>query len=399
MSIWQCFIMAFKSLSTSKMRSLLTMLGIIIGVGAVIVIMALGNGMTVYMNDRFAAMGTTNISVNVSGRGSSRSVDVEDMYELFDENTDTFSYISPTVSTMGQVRGADNELYTPSITGVSEDYLDLKDYTLTSGENIRYLDIEQNRKVCVVGAFYDYTVYSGNAVGQDIKINGDNYRIIGVVEEQDDKTDETGADNFIYVPYSTAARYLARNATISNYTFVVKSDDLVEQGIDIIENRLYETFNSDDYYSVTSLTQILDAMNEMMDAVVLILAAIAAISLVVGGIGIMNIMLVSVTERTREIGVRKALGAKGKHIRMQFVIEAATTSALGGIIGIITGIGLSTVVSKIMQTAMEIDITAVPTTTSIIISFGISVAIGVLFGYLPANKAAKLNPIEALRHD
>lgn len=399
MSIWQCFIMAFKSLSTSKMRSLLTMLGIIIGVGAVIVIMALGNGMTVYMNDRFAAMGTTNISVNVSGRGSSRSVDVEDMYELFDENTDTFSYISPTVSTMGQVRGADNELYTPSITGVSEDYLDLKDYTLTSGENIRYLDIEQNRKVCVVGAFYDYTVYSGNAVGQDIKINGDNYRIIGVVEEQDDKTDETGADNFIYVPYSTAARYLARNATISNYTFVVKSDDLVEQGIDIIENRLYETFNSDDYYSVTSLTQILDAMNEMMDVVVLILAAIAAISLVVGGIGIMNIMLVSVTERTREIGVRKALGAKGKHIRMQFVIEAATTSALGGIIGIITGIGLSTVVSKIMQTAMEIDITAVPTTTSIIISFGISVAIGVLFGYLPANKAAKLNPIEALRHD
>lgn len=399
MSIWQCFIMAFKSLSTSKMRSLLTMLGIIIGVGAVIVIMALGNGMTVYMNDSFAAMGTTNISVNISGRGSSRSVDVEDMYELFNENTDTFSYISPTVSTMGQVRGADNELYTPSITGVSEEYLDIKDYALTSGENIRYLDIEQNKKVCVVGAFYDYTVYSGNAVGQDIKINGDNYRIIGVVEEQDDKTDETGAENFIYVPYSTAARYLARNATISSYTFVVKSDDLVEQGIDIIKNRLYETFYSDDYYSVTSLTQILDIMNEMMDTMVLILAAIAAISLVVGGIGIMNIMLVSVTERTREIGVRKALGAKGKHIRMQFVIEAATTSALGGIIGIITGIGLSTVVSKLMQTALEVDIFAVPTTTSIIISFGISVAIGVLFGYLPANKAAKLNPIEALRHD
>ncbi|MBQ8759186.1 MAG: FtsX-like permease family protein, partial [Clostridia bacterium] len=259
--------------------------------------------------------------------------------------------------------------------------------------------IEQNKKVCVVGAFYDYTVYSGNAVGQDIKINGDNYRIIGVVEEQDDKTDETGADNFIYVPYSTAARYLARNATISSYTFVVKSDDLVEQGIDIIKNRLYETFYSDDYYSVTSLTQILDIMNEMMDTMVLILAAIAAISLVVGGIGIMNIMLVSVTERTREIGVRKALGAKGKHIRMQFVIEAATTSALGGLIGIITGIGLSTVVSKLMQTALEVDIMAVPTTTSIIISFGISVAIGVLFGYLPANKAAKLNPIEALRHD
>ena len=399
MSIWQCFIMAFKSLSTSKMRSLLTMLGIIIGVGAVIIIMALGNGMTVYLNDSFASMGTTNISVNISGRGSSRTVSVEDMYELFDENTDTFSYISPTVTARMQVRGADNEIYSPTITGVSEQYLEIKDYALSSGENIRYLDIELNKKVCVVGAFYAYTVYGGDAVGKDIKINGDSYKIIGTVEEIDDKTDSSGADNFIYVPYSTAARYLARNRTIGTFTFVVKSDELVESGIDIIKNRLYQTFYSDDYYSVTSLTEVLDIMNEMMDAVVLILAAIAAISLVVGGIGIMNIMLVSVTERTREIGIRKALGAKGKHIRMQFVIEAATTSALGGILGIISGIGLSSIVSKIIQTTTDMDLSAVPTTTSILISFGISVAIGIIFGYLPANKAAKLNPIEALRHD
>ena len=180
---------------------------------------------------------------------------------------------------------------------------------------------------------------------------------------------------------------------------MVKNDELVEPGIDIIKNRLYQTFYSDNYYSVSSLTELLDTMNEMMDAVVLILAAIAAISLVVGGIGIMNIMLVSVTERTREIGVRKALGAKGRHIRMQFVIEAATTSALGGILGIVSGMGLSTIASKIMQTSSDINISAVPTSSSIMISFGISVAIGVLFGYLPANKAAKLNPIEALRHD
>ncbi len=399
MSIWQCFIMAFKSLSTSKMRSLLTMLGIIIGVGAVIVIMALGNGMTVYMNDSFAAMGTTNISVNISGRGSSRTVDVDDMYEFYDENRDLFNYISPTVSAMAQVRGADNEIYTPSIMGVSEQYLDIKDYKLSHGENIRYLDIAQNKKVCVVGAFYDHTVYSGNAVGQNIKINGENYLIIGAVEEQDDKTDENSIDNFIYVPYSTAARYLARNTTISSYTLVVNSDENVSQGIKTIKNRLYETFNSDDYYNVSSLTEILDIMNEMMDTMILILAAIAAISLVVGGIGIMNIMLVSVTERTREIGIRKALGAKGKHIRTQFVVEAATTSALGGIIGILTGIGLSTAVSKLLQAAMEVDITAIPTATSIFVSFGISVAIGIIFGYLPANKAAKLNPIEALRHD
>lgn len=399
MSIFQCFIMAFKSISTSKMRSFLTMLGIIIGVGAVIIIMALGNGMTVYMNDSFASMGTTNISVSIQGRGSSRTVDVEDMYELFDENRDVFNYISPTVTSMVQVRGEDNEIYTPTVTGVSEDYLKIKDYELDKGENIRFLDIELNKKVCVVGAFYDYVVYGGDSVGKKIKIKGENYTIIGVVEELDDKTNESGIDNFVYVPYTTAARYLARNASISNYTIVAKSDDVVDYGIEIIENRLYETFNGDGFYSVSSLTEILDIMNEMLDTMILILAAIAAISLVVGGIGIMNIMLVSVTERTREIGVRKALGAKGKHIRMQFVIEAATTSALGGILGILAGIGLSNVVSTILQTALSVDIAAIPTSNSIISSFGISVAIGILFGYLPANKAAKLNPIDALHHD
>lgn len=397
MNVFQCFSMAFKSLSTSKTRALLTMLGIIIGVAAVIVIMALGNGMTTYMNDSFASMGTTNISVNIIGRGTSRTVDEDDMYELFDENSDVFSYMSPTVSSFGQVRGADNELYSPSITGVSEEYLDIKDYELSSGRNISYVDIKEYKKVCLVGAFYDYTVYGGNALGEDIKINNEIYRIVGVVEEQDDKTDESGSDNFIYVPYSTAARYLSRTATISNYTFVANSEDNVENGISIIENRLYQTFYDDDYYSVTSLSEILDTMNEIMDSVVLVLAAIAGISLVVGGIGIMNIMLVSVTERTREIGIRKALGAKGRHIRMQFVIEAATTSALGGIIGIVFGFLISTLITNTVLVSMEMQ--AIPTTESVLLSFGISVAIGIVFGYLPANKAAKLNPIEALRHD
>ena len=397
MSIFQCFIMAFKSLSTSKIRSFLTMLGIIIGVAAVIIIMALGNGMTVFMNDSFASMGTTNISVNISGRGSSRTVTVDDMYELYDENKDYFTHMTPTVTTMAQVRGQDGEYYVPSITGANEDYLAIKDYDLESGSNICYIDILHNKKVCVVGAFYNHTVYSGNAVGQYLKINGDRYLIIGAVEEQDDKTDETGQDNFIIVPYSTASRNLSRSSNINTYTFVAKSEDMIDRCIDIIDNRLYETFRSDDYYSVSSLTIIVDTMNEMMDTLTLVLAAIAGISLVVGGIGIMNIMLVSVTERTREIGVRKALGAKGRHIRMQFVIEAATTSAVGGILGIGLGIGVSTLISKTLLATL--DMVAIPTTASILVSFGISVAIGIFFGYLPANKAAKLNPIEALRHD
>ena len=398
MGIGQCFLMAFKSLKTSKMRSFLTMLGIIIGVAAVIVIMSLGNGMTTYMNESFESMGTTQISVNISGRGSSRTVDVDDMYELFDENKDVFTYMSPTVNVMmAQVRGSDNEIYTPSITGVSEDYLDIKTYNLENGRNISYVDIANYSKVCVVGAFYNYVVYSGNAVGNTIKINGDRYTIIGTVEEQDDKTDEDGLDNFIYVPYSSGAKFLSRMSDLNSFTFVAKDQDTVSEGMDIIKNRLYSTFKNEDYYNVSSLTEILDVMNEMMSTMVFVLAAIAAISLLVGGIGIMNIMLVSVTERTREIGIRKALGAKGKHIRMQFVIEAATTSALGGLIGILSGIGIASVITTIIQQSM--DMKAIPTTSSILISFGISVGIGILFGYLPANKAAKLNPIDALHHE
>ena len=394
MGITQCFIMALKSLSTSKMRAFLTMLGIIIGVAAVILIMSLGNGMTIYINDMFAEMGTTTINVMITGRGSTRTVDADDMYEFYEENTDSYSYVSPLVSASGQVRtSVDSETYMPSITGVSEQYLDAKQQELAAGRNIAYMDIEQNSKVCVVGAFYDY-LYDGEAVGNYIKINGDKYTIIGVVEELDDKTDETGSDNFVYVPYSTAARLLARNANITSYIFLAKTEDDIDKCVSLLDDRLYETFQNEDLYTVMSNSIILDTMTDMVNIVVNILSAIAAISLVVGGIGIMNIMLVSVTERTREIGIRKALGAKGRHIRMQFVIEAGTTSAVGGIIGIVFGIVGARMVSMFID-----DFTAVPTIQAILLAFGISVAIGVIFGYLPANKAAKLNPIEALRHE
>ena len=394
MGITQCFIMALKSLSTSKMCAFLTMLGIIIGVAAVILIMSLGNGMTIYINDMFAEMGTTTINVMITGRGSTRTVDADDMYEFYEENTDSYSYVSPLVSASGQVRtSVDSETYMPSITGVSEQYLDAKQQELAAGRNIAYMDIEQNSKVCVVGAFYDY-LYDGEAVGNYIKINGDKYTIIGVVEELDDKTDETGSDNFVYVPYSTAARLLARNANITSYIFLAKTEDDIDKCVSLLDDRLYETFQNEDLYTVMSNSIILDTMTDMVNIVVNILSAIAAISLVVGGIGIMNIMLVSVTERTREIGIRKALGAKGRHIRMQFVIEAGTTSAVGGVIGIVFGIVGARMVSMFID-----DFTAVPTIQAILLAFGISVAIGVIFGYLPANKAAKLNPIEALRHE
>lgn len=395
MGVAQCFIMALKSLSTSKMRSLLTMLGIIIGVAAVIVIMSMGNGMTVYINDMFAELGTTNINVSIIGRGSTRTVSVDDMYEFYEENKESFSHMSPLVSGVtGQIRtGLDTETYYPSITGVGEEYADAKQQKIEKGRNISYIDTENNSKVCVVGAFYDY-LFDGEAVGSFLKINGDKYSIIGVIEEIDDRTDESGSDNFIYVPYSTAAKFLSRNANITTYLFLATTEEIVETGVSLIENRLYKTFQNEDLFVVISNSIIIDAMTDMVNIVVTVLAAIAAISLVVGGIGIMNIMLVSVTERTREIGIRKALGAKGKHIRLQFVIEAGTTSALGGIIGIALGVSGASAVSSFID-----GFSAVPTLQSVLIAFGISVAIGVLFGYLPANKAAKLNPIDALRHD
>lgn len=395
MGIFQCFVLALKSISASKMRAFLTMLGIIIGVTAVILIMSLGNGLTLYINDMFAEMGTTTMNVMITGRGSTRTVSVDDMYGLYEENTDVFSAVSPKVSASGRVRtslGTDN--YTPTMTGVGELYLDAMKLKLESGRNIAYIDIAYNKKVCVAGAFYDY-LFNGEAVGQNVKINGDNYTIIGVLEEKDDKTDESGSDNVLYLPYSTAARFLARSATISNYVFVANTEDDIDDAKKLIGDRLYKTFRSEDYYNIMSNSEILDSMNEMIGILVGVLAGIAAISLVVGGIGIMNIMLVSVTERTREIGIRKALGAKGRHIKLQFVIEAGTTSAIGGVIGIALGVFAARVVSAFV----EEDFTAVPTLSAIMLSFGISVAVGVIFGYLPARKAAKLNPIESLRHE
>lgn len=394
MNAFQCFVLALKSLATSKVRALLTMLGIIIGVAAVIIIMSLGNGMTSELTDAFDSIGTNTITVNIMGRGSTRSVSVDDMYELAYENTDSIRAISPTVSCSAQVR-IGSEAYSPSMTGVGEDYLTIKAWDMQDGRFINYIDSQEEKRVCVVGAYYNSTeAFDGNAVGSTIKLNGYNFTVVGILENQsDDWEDEDSADNLILVPYSTAAKLLSRTATISSYTVLAKNEDTVSRAKSVVETKLYNVFGSDSAYLVLSVAEVLDVFTGMMDIMVTGLALIAGISLLVGGIGIMNIMLVSVAERTREIGIRKALGAKPKHIKMQFVIEAATTSTVGGLIGIVVGVILAQVVGN------AINLTCVPTVTSVAVSFGVSVIIGVLFGFLPANKAAQLNPIDALRND
>ena len=394
MNLGMNFMLALKGLATSKMRAFLTMLGIIIGVAAVIIIMSLGNGMQTMMTDTFESLGTNNITVSLMGRGSTRSMSVDDMYEIASENEESILAVSPTVNVSGQVK-ANGENYYPTITGVGEDYLAVKNYELESGRFLKFIDISYRKNVCVVGAFYDsVTVFDGEAVGSTIKLNGNKYRIVGVVEAQsDDPSDEDeSSDNFIYIPYSNATK-LSKNGNISSYTYVSKNEDTVSAAKTAIENALYKEYGSDSSYLVLSMAEMLYSLTTLTNTFILVLAAIAGISLLVGGIGIMNIMLVSVTERTREIGIRKALGAKQSYIKSQFVIEAATTSAIGGVIGVVLGILIADFAGKLLE------IESAPTLTAIGVSFGISVGIGVLFGFLPANKAAKLNPIDALRND
>ena len=285
------------------------------------------------------------------------------------------------------------------MTGVSEDYFSMKGYEVVQGRGLRYTDMENRQKVCVIGQYLNMAYYGGNAVGQTLKIGGNTFTIVGVMDQQSSELEEGGTDDCVFLPYTTASR-LNYTGTISGYTITVQDKDQVTEARTLVESELYAIFEDDDAYTVTSMAEMLDTMNEMVNVIIYVLAAIAAISLVVGGIGIMNIMLVSVTERTREIGIRKALGARESVIMRQFVIEAATTSAMGGILGILLGYGLSFVATVVIARIMpDTPITVSPSLLAVVVAFGVSTGIGIVFGYIPAKKAAHLNPIDALHYD
>ena len=396
MSILETFGLALKNIASSKTRSLLTMLGIIIGVAAVIVIVGLGNGLEKYMTDSLSGLGTDTLTVSVMSRGSTRSLSPDDMYEIVEENSQYLALCSPTVSMPGMVKIGSDTLSSTSVQGVSEDYLTMAGASVASGRGLLYSDMATRAKVCVIGAYLDLAYYGGNAVGQTLRVYGQSYTIVGVLAQQDDTLEEGGSDDCLYLPYTTASRVAGE---VSSYTITVVDEGAINESVDVLESALYAVFASDSYYTVTSMAEMAETMTSMINILVAVLAGIAAISLVVGGIGIMNIMLVSVTERTREIGIRKSLGAKERYIMQQFVIEAASTSALGGVIGILMGYLLSTAASQVVTRLMEETLAVSPTLGAVAIAFGISVGIGVLFGYLPAKKAARLNPIDALHYD
>ena len=376
------------------MRSFLTMLGIIIGVAAVIILVSVVNGYMSTMIESFTSMGVDRINVSVNNM-SSRSLDPDDMYEFFDENYELFENMTPSVNVSMPLKNGNDTMSSTSIGGYSEDYIDIVDYDIAYGRSISYADCESERSVAVLGYYTALELFdnASDAVGQKIKIGNNAFNVIGVIERQDeDELEEGGTDDFVWLPYSAAAKMnFSRN--ISSYIITVRDTDDSDECTDAIESFLFDIFKSDDYYTVVANSSLLDEMNEQIGMLSMMLGGIAGISLLVAGVGVMNIMLVSVTERTKEIGIRKALGAKKGVIMQQFVIEAAVTSSIGGVLGIIVGaLGTSAV-------GTAIGINAVPTMGAVAVSFSVSVGIGLLFGYMPASRAALLNPIDALRTD
>ena len=392
MNITQSFMLAAKSLASSKMRSFLTMLGIIIGIAAVIALVSLMNGMSNEIVSSFEDMGMNNMTVTITPRGGNRTITSDDMQNFCDENSDVIAGMTPTVSVMSATvkKGSENITAT-SVTGVSEMYDDINGKKLEEGNFLTYLDVENDVRNCVIGTYVRNELFgSQSPIGQTLKINGNTFTVIGVLEESAD-SEESSSDDAILIPYTVASKIAF--TLVTSYTISAVDNDHVESAKAALNRYLYGELGDTDLYNIITLQEAADTVNKLLGKMSAILVGIAGISLLVGGIGIMNIMLVSVTERTREIGIRKALGATPWDILSQFVVEAITTSAIGGVLGIIVGIGAAYGLAKAVGMKAAISVSA------IIISVSVSAGIGVAFGYFPAKKAAALNPIEALRYD
>ncbi len=391
MNIKQSFSLALKSILGSKLRSFLTMLGIIIGVASVIILTSIVNGLTSQVISIFDELGTNLITVNVSGRGSNRNVEPEDMQAVVDENSDVLSYVSPNVTFMGTVKSDSESLNNKSITGISEDFDNIRSLNVEKGRFLSYMDIENKSRVCVVGTYIVKELFDGQeALGESISVNGKRFTIVGILEEKAEGEEGT-SDDCVYVPYTIALK-MSFMGRVNNYYFAAADADMSGKAVELIKAALYKVFQNENLYNVIAMSEMMDSMNEITGMMSTALAGIAGISLLVGGIGIMNIMLVSVMERTREIGIRKSLGATPWDIMSQFVVEAITTGALGGLLGIMLGIAVALVV-KLFGIYSTID------PLWVMVSFSFSVIIGIIFGYFPAKKAAGLNPIDALRYD
>lgn len=390
MGFIQAYKMAIKSIRSNKVRSFLTMLGVIIGVSSVIAAVGFAQGSTKSMTDTIESLGTNLIQVNIFGRNSNRKVTYDQIKVFAEENSAEIAAVAPTSSANGTVKYKTLNRET-TIMGTSPDYSLIKSVEAQSGRFIVQNDVDNMQKVAVVGTAVVNDIFEGSdPLGLKMKINGQMFTVVGVLEEKDDGQDD-GADDTVIIPITVAQR-LFSTATIRNFAIQASSPDTVETAKDKLEAFLEKTYKDTDAFRVFNQAEMLESLDSMTGTMTAVLAGIAAISLIVGGIGIMNIMLVSVTERTREIGIRKAIGAKKKNILVQFLIEAIIVTGIGGILGVLIGVSIIHFIIGGLELVPEVY--SIPW---IIISFSISLIVGVVFGLFPAFKAASLNPIEALR--
>ncbi|GAB6116733.1 MAG: Uncharacterized protein XD65_0076 [Caldanaerobacter subterraneus] len=382
---------AIRSILSNKMRSFLTMLGIIIGVTAVIALVSIGQGSTRSVTSQIQSMGSNLIMVNVMGRGGESSLTYDQAIVLKDSSF--IAAISPVISTSVTAMYGNNSVDNTTVNGVNGDYQSIRDLQVAAGRFILPMDDEGRNKVAVLGSNVARELFGfTDPIGKTIKLNGQNFTVVGILSQKGSSIAGSDDDS-IFIPLKTMF-YFAKNRDIRQIYIEATSPDTVELAKNEINSKLLTIFKGDaNAFRIIDQSQILSTVNSVTATLSLLLGGIAGISLLVGGIGIMNIMLVSVTERTREIGIRKALGAKKKDILLQFIIESLTLSGLGGIVGIIVGY----VLSMVLGSAMNIN--AKPSLSTVLISFSFSVIVGLFFGVYPANKAANLNPIEALRYE
>ena len=388
-------IMSRDNIFANKMRSFLTVLGIIIGVAAIIALVTVVENATDEMMSQFTQMGTGKVNVSITGTMLKRGLNESDLAEI--EAQEYVSGVSPSVTTTATVKRGDTWVDEVDVQGYGAAYFTRNPDLINVGRAINILDTQNRTQVCLIDQKIADTLFFGeNPMYQTLQVSGYEYTVIGILTE-DETVDlmsqiaGSGDSGKLIVPY-TAAMRLSGTAHVNSLELYVSDTQYTEQAIENVERVLDAAFNyKDDAYRVINMQSLLDMMNTVQGMMTSMLAGIASIALLVGGIGIMNMMLVSVTERTTEIGLRKALGAQPGQIQMQFLIESIMLSLLGGFFGLILGVGISFVFAQAM------DVTFAVSGSAVTLGVGFSAAVGIIFGWAPARKASNLNPIDALR--